>query len=52
VSQIPDEAEKIGLVVVRGIGDQGRFEHLDAQVREVASALRAPENTRVTASHL
>jgi hypothetical protein len=40
--------ENIGLVVVHGIGDQGRFDHLDAQVREIESALRARKGSRVT----
>jgi hypothetical protein len=48
VSSNDQDREDIGLVVVHGIGDQGRFDHLDAQVREIESALRARSRTRVT----
>jgi hypothetical protein len=43
-----DISQRIGVVVVHGIGEQRRFEHIDAQVREIVSALRARPNTRVT----
>lgn len=33
--------ERIGVVVVHGIGEQKRFEHLDAQVREIVRGLVA-----------
>ena len=33
-------AEEIGVIVVHGIGEQGRFEHLDAQIRGLINGLR------------
>lgn len=45
-----DPVEKVGIIVVHGIGEQRRFEHLDAQVREMIAALRARKDTQVTAS--
>jgi len=35
--------ERVGVVVVHGIGEQRRFEHLDGQVRSVIDAFRARE---------
>src|SRR5262245_11378326 len=40
--------EHIGVVVVHGIGEQRRFEHLDGQVRSIVSALRARNGAKVT----
>src|SRR5262245_1653266 len=40
--------EHIGVVVVHGIGEQRRFEHLDGQVRSIVSALRARHGVKVT----
>jgi hypothetical protein len=40
--------ERIGVVVVHGIGEQRRFEHLDWQVRCIVGALRARPNAKVT----
>ena len=41
---------RIGVVVVHGIGEQQRFEHLDGQVRALVAALAAlkpaPAHTR------
>jgi hypothetical protein len=37
------EPERIGVVLVHGIGEQKRFEHLDAQVREIVRGLVARE---------
>lgn len=34
------KAEQIGIVMVHGIGEQGRFEHLDAHIRGIIKALR------------
>src|SRR6266478_3634455 len=42
------EREQIGVVVVHGIGEQRRFEHIDGQVRYIVSALRARKNAKVT----
>lgn len=39
----PERRERVGLVVVHGIGEQRRFEHVDAQVREIIRAIRARE---------
>lgn len=33
--------ERVGVLLVHGIGEQKRFEHLDAQVREIVRALTA-----------
>jgi hypothetical protein len=40
--------QRIGVVVVHGIGEQRRLEHLDWQVRCIVSALRARPSARVT----
>jgi len=37
----PLQPERVGVVLVHGIGEQRRFEHLDAQLREIARALAA-----------
>src|SRR5262245_26867785 len=42
------QPEQIGVVVVHGIGEQRRFEHLDGQVRSIVSALRARKGAKVT----
>jgi hypothetical protein len=43
-----DKTEHIGVVVVHGIGEQRRFEHIDWQVRCIVSALKARPNATVT----
>jgi hypothetical protein len=47
---IGDQAisERIGVVVVHGISEQRRYEHVDGQVREIVAALGARPNTTVT----
>ncbi len=42
------EQEQVGVVVVHGIGEQRRFEHIDGQVRSIVSALRARKDAKVT----
>lgn len=42
---------RVGVLLVHGIGEQRRFEHLEAEVRQIVSALEAtqatlPENQR------
>lgn len=37
---LPVAAEQVGLVMVHGIGEQGRFEHLDVHIRGVINGLR------------
>jgi len=39
----PDAIERIGVVLVHGIGEQRRFQHLDSQMRDLLRALRALE---------
>jgi hypothetical protein len=39
---------RVGVVVVHGIGEQRRFEHIDGQVREIIAALEAQKDRRVT----
>ena len=41
LAQSQQYIEKVGVVVVHGIGEQRRFEHVDAQVREIINALMA-----------
>jgi hypothetical protein len=36
---LPVKAEQVGLVMVHGIGEQGRFEHLDGHIRGIFSGL-------------
>jgi hypothetical protein len=38
----------IGVLVVHGIGEQRRFEHVDGQVRQLVSALQARSGVQVT----
>ena len=40
--------ERIGIVLVHGIGEQGRFEHLSSEVRDLLAALDADPNVRCT----
>ena len=40
--------ETVGVIVVHGIGEQRRFEHLDGEVRELVQALRARPGAEVT----
>ena len=40
---------KVGVVVVHGIGEQRRFEHLDGQVRQLIAALKARPGCEVSA---
>ncbi len=40
--------ERVGVVVVHGIGEQRRFEHLDWQVRCIVAALQARPKAKVT----
>ena len=43
-SQVSEEdtgMERIGVVLVHGIGEQGRFEHLSNEVRDLLTALDA-----------
>ena len=42
---------RVGVLLVHGIGEQRRFEHLEAEARQIVSALEAtqatlPENHR------
>ena len=37
---VNERAKRIGVVVVHGIGEQRRFEHLDGQVRQLVAALK------------
>jgi hypothetical protein len=37
---LPVKVEQIGLVMVHGIGEQGRFEHLDGHIRGIINGLR------------
>lgn len=39
--------ERVGIVLVHGIGEQRRFEHLDGQGREIIQALRQQEGLAV-----
>lgn len=39
---------EVGVIVVHGIGEQGRFEHLDSQVRGLVNALRRRPGAAVT----
>jgi hypothetical protein len=39
---------RVGVALVHGIGEQKRFEHLDGQVRQIVSALKARPHTTVT----
>ena len=43
-----DQLEQVGVIVVHGIGDQRRFEHIDSQARYIVSALRARSGSKVT----
>jgi hypothetical protein len=45
---MPGNQTEIGVIVVHGIGEQRRFEHLDAHVRGIIDALKARANTTVT----
>ena len=40
--------ERIGIVLVHGIGEQGRFEHLSSEVRDLLAALDADPKLRCT----
>jgi len=40
--------ERIGVVVVHGIGEQKRFEHVDGQVRAIVAALQSRRDATVT----
>ena len=40
--------EHVGVIVVHGIGEQRRFEHLDWQVRCIVGALRKRPNAKLT----
>ena len=40
--------ERIGIVLVHGIGEQGRFEHLSSEVRDLLAAFDADPNVRCT----
>ena len=40
--------ERIGLILVHGIGEQRRFEHLEGEARKFIDALRRRPNTTVT----
>ena len=43
------QVEEAGVILIHGIGDQGRFEHLDSQTRGIIEGLRRDErNARVT----
>ena len=43
-----DPVQSVGVVVVHGIGEQGRFEHMDSQIRGLVQALRARPGATVT----
>ncbi len=40
-SQTHEQAEDVGILLVHGIGQQTRFEHLDGEVRKLVTALKA-----------
>lgn len=40
--------ERIGVVLVHGIGEQGRFEHLSNEVRDLLAALDADSRVQCT----
>ncbi|WP_428376127.1 hypothetical protein [Lichenicoccus sp.] len=35
--------EEVGVILIHGIGDQGRLEHLDSQTRGIIEGLRRSE---------
>ena len=41
---MPESTERIGLLLVHGVGEQRRFEHLVSEVRHIVSALEADCN--------
>ena len=45
---MPPPGEDVGLILVHGIGEQRRFEHLDAQVRDIARAIGRLSGVEVT----
>jgi hypothetical protein len=40
LSMVCDVTREIGLILVHGIGEQGRFEHLDGHIRGVIQGIR------------
>lgn len=48
MSAAKTQQTRIGVVVVHGIGEQQRFEHLDGQVRALVGALAARPGVRLT----
>lgn len=41
---VPPEPTRVGVLLVHGIGEQGRFEHLEAEVRHIARAIKSRED--------
>jgi len=46
----PAKAERVGIVLVHGVGEQRRFEHLDGETRSLIAALRTEAKHRNAAS--
>lgn len=40
--------ERIGVILVHGIGEQRRFEHLSGEVRNLIAVLKANPNVRIS----
>jgi len=45
---MPPAPESVGLILVHGIGEQRRFEHLASQVRDIVRAIEKPGRTKIT----